>query len=222
MKKYKYILFDLDGMMLNSDEGVFNSVCYALEKMGYPEPDKETLKKYMGPPLKYSFENFSGLSKEESEQALLYYRERYSATGLYEGYIFEGIPELLAGLKARNIKVGTATSKPEEFARKILTHFGIAHYFDEITGATFNDSRAHKDQVVEEAIRRFGSPDKSEVLLIGDRKYDTEGAHKVGIACFGVYMDCAEEGEHEKAGADYIAHGVKELTEALLVHPADA
>lgn len=222
MKKYKYILFDLDGMMVNTDAGVFNCVCYAHEKLGYPVPDTETLKKYMGPPLKYSFVNFSGMTAEESEQALAFYRESYSVTGLYEGHVFDGIPELLKALKESGVLLGTATSKPEEYAKKILEHFDIAKYFDKITGATFGDSRAHKHQVVEEAIRRFGSPDKSEVLLIGDRKYDTEGAHKVGIACFGVYMDCAEEGEHEQAGADYVAHGVKELTEALLVHPADA
>ena len=188
MKKYKYILFDLDGMMVNTDAGVFNCVCYAHEKLGYPVPDTETLKKYMGPPLKYSFVNFSGMTAEESEQALAFYRERYSVTGLYEGHVFDGIPELLKALKESGVLLGTATSKPEEYAKKILEHFDIAKYFDKITGATFGDSRAHK----------------------------------VGIACFGVYMDCAEEGEHEQAGADYVAHGVKELTEALLVHPADA
>ena len=216
MKKYPYILFDLDGMMVNTDDGVFNCVCYAHEKLGYPIPDMETLKKYMGPPLKYSFVNFSGMSTEESEQALAFYRERYAVTGLYEGHVFDGIPELLSSLKGRGILLGTATSKPEEYASKILEHFGIAKYFDKITGATLGDSRAHKHQVVEEAIHRFGDPDKSEVLLIGDRKYDTEGAHKVGIACCGVYMECAEEGEHEEAGADYIVTGVDGLSKLLL------
>lgn len=217
MKKYPYILFDLDGMMVNTDEGVFNCVKYALEKLGYPQPDGDTLKKYMGPPLKYSFVNFSGLSAEESEKALVLYRERYSKTGLFEGYVFDGIPELLEGLRGRGVMLGTATSKPEEFAVKILEKFGIAKYFHHITGATFDDSRSHKDQVVEEAIRRFGSPCRDDVLLIGDRKYDTEGAHKVGIRCCGVYMECAEPYEHENAGADHIAHGIKELTQMLLL-----
>lgn len=216
MKKYPFILFDLDGMLVNTDEGVFNCVKYALSKFGLPEPDTELLKKYMGPPLKYSFENFSGLTREQSEQALVYYRERYKDTGIFECYAFDGIPLLLERLRESGVILGTATSKPEEYARRILEKLDIAKYFHYITGATFDDTRAHKDQVVEEAIRRFGNPPKSDILLVGDRKYDTEGAHKAGIACCGVYMGCAEEGEHEAAGADYIACGVEGLAKLLL------
>ncbi len=216
MKNYPYILFDLDGMVLCSDEGVFNCINHALTTLGYPPPTQETLKKFMGPPLLYSFINFSGLSEEQAQQALRLYRERYSTVGMFEAYIFDGIEELLKALKLRGVMLGTATSKPEEFTKKILEKFGIAKYFDIITGATFDKSRESKEKVVEEALRRFGNPDKSDVLLVGDRKYDTEGAHKVGIKCCGVYMECAEQGEHEAAGADYITHGVKGLTELLL------
>jgi len=216
VKKYPFILFDLDGMLVNTDEGVFNCVSYALSKFGIFNPDKELLKKYMGPPLKYSFETFSGLSKEQSEQALAFYRERYKDVGIFECYAFEGIPELLSALRDKGVVLGTATSKPEEYARRILEKLDIAKFFHYITGASFDDTRAHKDQVVVEAIRRFGSPPLEDILLIGDRKYDTEGAHKVGIACCGVYMGCAEENEHETAGADYIAHGIEGLTKILL------
>lgn len=216
MKKYPYILFDLDGMMVNTDDGVFNCVCYAHEKLGYPIPDMETLKKYMGPPLKYSFVNFSGMTTEESEQALAFYRERYAATGLYEGHVFDGIPELLQALKEKGILLGTATSKPEEYASKILEHFDIAKYFDIMCGAELDGSVNHKHEVIELALKKLNNPDKARAVMVGDRKQDIDGAKLNGIKAIGVRFGYAEEGELEDAGSDYIAKDMEELTELLV------
>lgn len=216
MRYYRYILFDLDGMLLDTSEGVYECVKYSLGSFGIEVTDDESLKPYMGPPLKYSFCRFHGLTPEQSEQALKLYREKYNSGGMYRCRMFDGVPELLAELKKRGHILGLATSKPERNAVLLMKHFGLDKYLDEITGASLDDSRSDKLSVVIEALRRFGNPDKRDVLLVGDRRYDTVGAHGAGISSFGVYMGCAEPGEHEEAGADYITVGIDGLSKALL------
>ncbi len=213
--KYKYLLFDLDGTLVNTMEGVVKCAQYALKHYGIEASLKE-LEIFLGPPLRNSFINY-GLSEEQAVEAIYKYRERYDEKGAQESQLFPEIPELLNNLKNAGYILGVATSKYEEYAKIMLEYFGIADKFEYITGSNLDESISKKHEVIQEALRRFGISDKKEkALMIGDMKYDDEGAALVGIDCFGVYTGTAKKNEHEEAGATYIAYSFKELEERLL------
>ena len=211
------ILFDLDGTVTDPKEGITRSVAYALTHFGIKVDDLDTLTKFIGPPLLESFSGFYGLSDEESRIAVSKYRERYSVTGWAENIPYEGMAELLADLKRAGKTISLATSKPEEFAVKILEHFDLAQYFDLICGAPMNAPKGHgKVDVIEDALARLGITDRSGVLMVGDRLHDIEGAHKANIPCIGVLFGYGDRAEHEKYGADYIAEDMDKLRAILL------
>lgn len=215
MKNYQYILFDLDGTLTNSELGITNSVKYALEKSGYEIPDGTVLRKFIGPPLVYSFVNFCGMSEEEAVKAVVYYREVYSVTGIFESVVYEGIEETLKALKVAGKELLVATSKPEYYARKIVKHFGLDTYFDFVAGASMDKSRAEKDQVIAYALEEYGIRDKQNVIMIGDRKHDIEGAKVNGVDSMGVLFGFGDKEELENAGADYIAKSAKDILMVL-------
>ena len=211
------ILFDLDGTVTDPKEGITRSVAYALEHFGIKVEDLDTLTNFIGPPLLESFSSFCGLSDEDSRTAVSKYRERYSVTGWAENVPYDGIAELLADLKKAGKRISLATSKPEEFAVKILEHFDLAQYFDLICGAPMNAPKGHgKVDVIEDALKRLGITERSGVLMVGDRLHDIEGAHKANIPCAGVLFGYGDRAEHEKYGADYIAEDMDELRRLLL------
>ena len=161
-----------------------------------------------------SFQMFYGFSEEKAEEAVVKYRERFKDIGIFENGVYDGVLELLKACKAAGKTIGLATSKPEEFARRILDKYGMAEYFDEITGSTMDGRINAKGDVIMEAFRRMGidGPDKKErVIMVGDRKHDIIGAKQCGIESIGVRFGYAEEGELEAAGADYIVDTVEEL-----------
>lgn len=203
MKKWDYILFDLDGTIIDSREGITNCIRYALREMGLPIPEEEVLLQFIGPPLVQGFQENISMNQEDAMQATAKYRERYRDIGLYEAVVYEGVDKVLSYLKEQGIKIALATSKPEEFAVRILKHFHLAQYFDVMTGATLDGKRNTKEAVIQEALSRLCVTDdkKEKVLMIGDRKYDILGAESCGIASLGVYYGFAEEGELEEAGA---------------------
>ncbi len=213
MSDWEYILFDLDGTLTDPREGIFRCIKYALQAAGRPVPDIRILQRFIGPPLVDGFQENTGMSREEAERAKDKYREEYHAAGLFEAKIYTGIDQVLAKLKKQGKKISLATSKPEEMAMRILDHFGLLSYFDETAGATMDGSRSTKDDVIQEALRRFQITEeqKDRVLMIGDRKYDITGAKKCGIASLGVYYGFAEPGELEAAGADYIVQDMEGL-----------
>lgn len=210
---WKYVLFDLDGTITDSREGITNCIRYALDAAGVPIPEEDVLLRFIGPPLIDGFQEIIGMNYEDAQKATAKYRERYHVTGLYEAAMYEGIDQVFALLKKQGKRISLATSKPEEFAGKILEHFGVASYFDEITGSTLQGERNTKTAVIQEALRRLGVPEeeKSKVLMIGDRKHDILGAKECGIPSLGVYYGFAEPGELEKAGADYTVQTVEEV-----------
>ena len=219
---YQYLLFDLDGTLTDSAEGIIKCVQYAAEKMGAEYKDAKELRVFVGPPLSESFQKVYGFSKEESQQAIAYYRERFKPIGMFENAVYDGIPELLRKMK-ENGKVNLiASSKPEEFVKTILEHFDIAKYFDIIVGASMDESRNTKEAVIEEALFQLKSTDQygqygdDKCVMIGDRKYDIQGAKYFGLRNIGVSYGFAPEGELEEAGADVIVDTVAELTETLL------
>ncbi len=213
--KYKFLLFDLDGMLINTLEGVVKCAQYALKHYGR-NYTLEELKPFLGPPLKNSFIKF-GLTEAEANEAIFIYRERYDIYGAKESVLFPEVPLLLQKLKNAGYKLGVATSKYEEYAKIMLKDFGIIDSFEYITGSNLNETRVKKHEVIEEALLRFGiTESRSSALMIGDMKYDDIGARNAGIDSLGVYTGTASQGEHEAAGATYIAYSFAELEKILL------
>lgn len=215
---WKYILFDLDGTITDSQEGIINCIKYALGEMGYSIPCDEELNGYIGPPLYKGFQDIAGMKPEEALKAAAIYRSKYSVTGIFENKPYDGIEEVLKALKEHGKVIMLATSKPEEYAIKILGHFNLSMYFDGVTGGAVDGSRNDKDIIIEESISRLGlsSCDKKDIIMVGDRKYDIIGAKACGIASAGVYYGFARKGELEEAGADYIINTVSGITDLLL------
>lgn len=208
---YQYILFDLDGTLANPEIGITSSVMYALEKFGVKVEDRKELHPFIGPPLSYSFQTYYGLSEADSELAIKYYRERFSVKGLYENEVYEGVEKLLQQLKESGKKLIIATSKPEEFTLKILAHFDLLKYFDYVAGATMDGSRGEKADVIRYAIEISGIQDRSQAIMIGDRKYDILGAKENGLDSIGVLFGFGDREELSEAGANYIAENVEDI-----------
>lgn len=218
----KYILLDLDGTITDSGEGITKSVQYALEKLGIEERDMSVLKRYIGPPLNESFVRFHGMNEQDSLKAVAYYRERYAVKGIYENKLFEGITEVLSGLKKEGYIVALATCKPEIYVPTILKHFDIEQYFDVAVGSELEGGkRRHKDDVIEEVLRQImkkldiNESDivsvKADSIMIGDRKDDVLGAKAAGIESIGLRYGFAEKDELENAGADYILENASDI-----------
>ena len=208
----KYLFWDLDGTLTESGEGITKSVQYALEKIGMPEPDREKLKVFIGPPLIDQFMTYTGVDRKTAEEGVRYYRERYSEKGIFENSPYEGIPELLGGLVESGYKNAVASSKPEVYVNKILEHYDLAKYFDCVTGATMDEKRTEKADVIEEALKRTGmEKNREQVLMIGDREHDVLGAGKAGIKCIAVTYGYGSISELENAHPFRIASSVKEL-----------
>lgn len=214
---YQYLFFDLDGTLTNPKEGITKCVQYALHHFGIEEPDLDKLEPFIGPPLIDSFMDFYGMIEVQAREATAKYRERFRDIGIFENEVFPGIPQMLEALKKQGKKLVIASSKPEEFVLRILEKFQLREYFCEVVGATMDEKRTAKADVIREAFSRLAitEEEKAQVLMIGDRKHDVEGAISCGIKCLGVYIGFAEDGELEQAGASYIAHSVEEM-EAFL------
>lgn len=184
---YRVILFDLDGTLTDSAEGITKSVQFAIGKMGRTEPPLEDLNQFLGPPLKEEFMKYCNISEPDARKAVEYYRERYNLVGIYENRPYDGVLEMLQSLKAQGYILGVASSKPEYYVEKILQHFGLYQYFEVVTGSEMNGSRTKKADVIEEALRRIGYENRrNEVVMVGDREYDVLGARAMGLDCIAV------------------------------------
>ncbi|MGN0464840.1 MAG: HAD family hydrolase [Lachnospiraceae bacterium] len=214
MKEYKYILFDLDGTITDPGEGITNSVIYALNKFGIFDK-KENLYKFIGPPLAQSFQKYYGFDEEKARLGIEYYREYYTVYGMFENIVYDGIEEMLKNIKESGKKILMATSKPEKFAKQILEYFKLDKYFDYVAGATMDEKRVRKAEVISYALSNYQIQSLEEVLMVGDRKHDVLGAKEVGIDCVGVLYGYGDREELEKAGADYIVETVEELAAFL-------
>ena len=211
MCKYDLVLMDLDGTLTDPGLGITNSVAHALEKRNIKVSDRTALYKFIGPPLQDSFEQFYGFSQDECMAAIEDYREYFSDKGIFENELYDGIEELLQSLKAAGKKVVLATSKPEEFAIKILKYFQIDSYFDFIAGATMDGTRSRKVDVIRYALEQLGITNLSTTVMIGDRKYDILGAADAGIDSIGVLYGYGNYQELEAAGATYIVEKVTDI-----------
>lgn len=213
MKDYRYLLFDLDGTLTDSAEGIINCVRHASDTMGFEMPDRP--ERFLGPPLYDSFAEFCGLDEAQVPEAVRIYRERYSETGLFENSVYDGTEEMLERLRSAGRELLVATSKPEVFAERILEKFGLAEYFRIIGGADINGTRNEKWEVIEYVLGRAGIT-ASEALMIGDRNNDVIGAHKMGMECLGVLWGYGSEQELVSCGADYLAETPQTAADMLL------
>ena len=210
-----YILFDFDGTVFDTAEGITKCVQYALDKMGI-EAELSELMCFAGPPLTEMFSLKYGMSESEAERATELYRERYLPTGWMECKPFDGMHDLLLKLRADGKKLAVATSKPTHLAQRILEHYNMTADFDLICGSEFDGTRGQKWEVIEYVLQRFGiSPD--EAIMVGDRKYDVLGAKKCGLDCIGVRFGYGEPNELEEHGAVYIAETADDLYNYLSV-----
>lgn len=208
---YDIILFDLDGTLTESAEGITNSVIFALDKAGIKETDKEKLKAFVGPPLDESFMKYYGFDKDGAKEAIENYRIYYRKKGIFEAPLYPNVEKTLMSLKDMGKTLFVATSKPEVFARQILEHWRISHLFTDVVGSNLDGSKINKDEVITSLLERNNITDKSKVLMVGDRKHDVLGAKKVGVASVGVLYGYGDYEELKSAGADYIIEKVEAL-----------
>lgn len=216
---YQTVFFDLDGTLTDSAPGITHSVAHALKKWKIEVEDHSTLNAFVGPPLAESFAKYYGFTPEECKKAIEYYREYYTDKGMFENSVYPGIEELLAHLKNTGRKVVVATSKPEVFAVQILEHFHLAQYFDRIAGASMDENRVEKADVLRYAIEA-GGYDLSEAVMVGDRENDIRGARDNQLFSVGVLYGYGSRAELEEAGADRIVETVEELKKYLDVETA--
>ncbi len=205
--RYDWFLFDLDGTLTESEEGITNCVRHALTEMGRPVPDDAELRKFIGPPLQWSFVHVAGLSEADLPRALALYRARFSEVGWQENRVYPGIAPLLRAIKRRGGRIALASAKPELFCHKILDYFGLAPWFDRVSAASLTDASPEKQSLIERALPE--GADRERCVMVGDRKYDIEGARAAGVRAVGVLYGYGAAAEF--AGADFIAETVSSL-----------
>lgn len=210
---YKYVLFDFDGTVYDTVEGITKSVRYAINKHGMDAPLEE-LRCFAGPPLLDKFMEVFGVSEDEARELVSDYRERYRPIGLMECRLFPGMKELLVKLREKGIKTAITTMKPQEMAEMLLERENMLGLFDVIYGSSLSQNLS-KSLLVQMAMDSLGAS-REETVLVGDTKYDVHGAHDRGIAAIGVRYGYAAENELEDAGADFIVDDMAALESLLL------
>lgn len=214
MKIYEVIAFDLDGTLTEPSKGLVASFKFALDKMNINYGYEENLKKFIGPPLREVWQETYGLSRDEAEKAVQIFRGYFAEYGWWNNEMYDGIPELLETLKSCGKKIILATSKPEIFAKKILELFKIDKYFDFIGGASTDTSRDKKHQVLEYSLKSVGVTslkDKNKCILVGDRKFDAEGAKICNIDSLGVLYGHGSYEEISTCGFTHFVKTVKDV-----------
>ena len=208
----KTILFDLDGTLTDSGEGIINCAILALEHFGLPIPSREDMRVFVGPPLHDSFIRH-GVPADKAEEAIAVYRSRYIPIGKYENTPYPGIRNMLEILKEHGHKLFVATSKPEGMSVDILKHFDLAKYFDGICGASMDTSRSTKEAVIAYLLEQNGSAEN--MVMVGDTVFDITGAAVHGIPAIGVSWGYGNVEDMESAGAVAIARSTEELLQLL-------
>ncbi len=204
----KAVFFDLDGTLTDSGEGILNCAALALEHFGIPIPSRQEMRVFVGPPLDETFLQF-GIPAGKTDEAVEIFRGRYKTVGKYENFPYPGIREALQTLKEQGHRLFVATSKPELLAKEVLAYFDLSQYFEQIAGATLDNSRTRKADVIAYLLRLVG--DVGQTVMVGDTAFDVTGAAAHGIPTIGVSWGYGEVADMEKAGAIAIAHTVEEM-----------
>ena len=219
----RYILFDLDGTLTDSYEGIINGFCYALGKMDIA-PQPETFRKYIGPPVMWSLQTYYGMDEQQAEAGLKYFREYYNAKGIFENRPYVMVEEMLQILNAHGKKLMVATAKPEDMALRVLEHFGLRDYFCFVAGITHDKAgvsddpgrRSSKEEVIRYLLRTNGILDPENAVMVGDRGSDVLAAKQFGLQTIGITYGYGTEEELKKAGADFITDTPLKVAEYIV------
>lgn len=211
----QYVLFDLDGTLTDSQDGILNSIEYALHHFGIPVEDRAILRPWLGPPLVDSLMKYHGFDREQALEGVKKFREYFDVKGIFENRVYDGMEALLARLQAEGYILMTATSKPEVAARRIADHFNLTRYFAFIGGASLDDSRVRKADVIRYVLETNRIDDPASVIMVGDRENDILGAKQNGLESIGVLYGYGDRDELEAAGADHIAETVEDIIRFL-------
>lgn len=209
--KYKYVLFDLDGTLTDSKKGITKSVQYSLKKYNIAIENLDILEKFIGPPLKDSFIKYYNFNESQALQAIEYYREYFKKYGIFENRVYENVEVLLVKLKQSGVNLIIATSKPTVFAKRILKHFNLYEYFQNIVGSNLDGTRGKKGEVIKYIIDEYNIGNPEEVVMIGDRKHDIIGARENNIDSIGVSYGYGSLEELKDAGATYIVDNLIDI-----------
>lgn len=207
------VFFDLDGTITESGTGITKSVAYALQKQGIVETDQAKLNLFVGPPLLQSFQDYYGFTPEQARKGVEDYREYYAVKGIFENRVYDGVEPMLRTLRDAGRRCVLATAKPEHYAVLILEHFGLDRYFEAVCGATMDERRTNKTEVIAYALRKTGV---TQAVMVGDREHDILGAKAYGLASVGVLYGYGSREELEAAGADRIAASPREAAQLIL------
>lgn len=210
----KFILFDLDGTLTDPALGITNGIIHMLEKTGREIPPREELYYFIGPPIVPAFKSVYGMDDDEAARALALYREYFSVTGLFENEPYPGIADALERIAAEGKTLALATSKPERFAEQILEHFDLRRYFDFVGGASMDETRSRKSDVIRYALDSIGAS-AADTVMVGDRLHDVEGAREFGIPTIGVTWGYGSREELRDAGAKWIVDTMDELVDTI-------
>lgn len=218
-----WAFFDLDGTLTDPGLGITNSIRYAMDRAGMAPWPREALYRFIGPPLLTEFQAVFGVDAAAADGLLRDFRVYFEDRGIFENQMYDGIPVLLARLRDAGLRLGVATSKPEEFAVQILEHFGIAPYFDAVSGSGMDErTRATKAEVLARALSLAGEPARESAVLVGDRRHDVLGAKALGLGALGVLYGYGSREELLDAGADALAESVEDVGDQLLFGPLAA
>lgn len=216
MKKYDTVIFDFDGTVVDTGEGILKSLQYSFEQMGHEVPDLSDLKKFIGPPIHYSYKTYYHVPEEEIDAYIAKYRERYRAKGIYECYLYDGMRETIETLRKNGVKIGIASSKPLSLIQDVMAHLKITDLFDAVVGVLIDNSQhSGKTQLIEDAMEKLGAADKEKVLMVGDRCYDIDGAAGAGVDCCAVLFGYGNEQEFKEHNATYIISKAEEILDLV-------
>lgn len=205
MSVYKAVIFDFDGTVADTGEGILRSLQYSFSAMGREVPDMSDLKRFIGPPVYYSYTHFYGVSEDEVELYIKKYRERYKEKGIYECALYDGMRELILELKSRGVKTGIASSKPEHLIYSVADFLGVTDLFDAVAGVKSDNSRhSTKKDIILEAMEKLEETDREKVLMVGDRCFDIEGARAAGVKSCGALWGYGNKEEFLEYKADFI------------------
>lgn len=210
------LLFDLDGTLTDSKDGILNSVRYALRQMGAPIPSEDVLRTFIGPPLVESFQACCGFDEKTAWDAVARYREYFGDKGLFENAPYEGITGMLDALRGAGARMSVATSKPTVYAERIVERFGLAGFFDQVVGSNLDGSRTNKGEVIESAMEFYEGADLAAFTMVGDRKHDMLGAARNGIKAVGVLYGYGTREELTACHPAQLAASIDELQQVLL------
>lgn len=212
--RYECCLFDFDGTLADTGEGIRRSVAYSLEKVGRQALDEATLSRFIGPPLHDSYMEYCGMTDDEADTAIMRYRERYVDIGLYESRLYPGIASLLRALHERGAYVGIASAKPQFMLERLAAHYGIDHWLESIVGVGLDRHSADKRDLILRALPP--GMDAARACMVGDRRFDIEAACALGLGAIGANYGYALPGELIQSGADVVFDSVEDLGRYIL------